>query len=106
MVCAVAVVFGATLVGRSALADKYRSDSRDLVATDPARALEKADDSLSLNDESLPAYYAKAAAEARLGRYEPARAALVEATRREPHDFVPWALWGTSPCAAETWFRP
>jgi len=92
--CALLVVFGATLVGKSALADKYRSDSQALAAADPRAALIKAEDSLSLNDESLPAYYAKASAHARLGAYEPARAALVTATRREPHDWVTWGLLG------------
>jgi len=92
--CALVVVLGATLVGRSALADKYRSDGEEIVASDPRGALEKAGDSLSLNDESLPAYFVQAAAHARLGRYEPARAALTEATRREPHDWVPWGLLG------------
>jgi len=94
VLCALVVLFGATMVGRSALADKYRSDAQDIVATDPRGALDKSADSLSLNDESLPAYYVQAAAHARLGRYEPARASLLEATRREAHDFVPWGLLG------------
>ena len=34
------------------------------------------------------------AALARQGRYEPARDVLLEATRREPHDFVTWGLLG------------
>ena len=94
VVCGLVVLVGATLVGRAALADKYRSDSQETVAEDPSRALEEAGDSLALNDESLPAYYAKAAALARLDDYGGARAALLEATRREPHDFVTWALLG------------
>jgi Flp pilus assembly protein TadD len=57
-------------------------------------ALDKAGDSLRLNDEALPAYYLRAAAWARLGDYERARAALTEATEREPRDFVPWTLLG------------
>ena len=92
--CALLVLLGATLVGRAALADKYRSDSQELVAADPRGALAKAADSLDLNDESLPVYYAQAAAFARLNDYQRARASLVEATRREPHDFVSWALLG------------
>lgn len=94
VVCGLAVLFGAMLVGRAALADKYRSDSQASVNEDPRRALAQAEDSLSLNDESLPAYYAKAAALARMDDYAGARAALREATRREPHDFVTWGLLG------------
>jgi len=94
VVCGLVVLVGATLVGRAALADKYSSDSQASVADDPRRALEQAEDFLALNDESLPAYYAKASALARLKDYGGARAALGEATRREPHDFVTWALLG------------
>jgi tetratricopeptide (TPR) repeat protein len=91
---AVAIVVGAVLVGRSALAEHYREQARDALPENPARALQKTRDSLNLNDEALPTYYVRSAAYARLGRYQPARAALVEATRREPHDFLPWALRG------------
>jgi UDP-N-acetylmuramyl pentapeptide phosphotransferase/UDP-N-acetylglucosamine-1-phosphate transferase len=92
--CAVVVVLGAVLVGRSALAEKYRSDAQDAVASEPRRALEKANDSLRLDDEPLATYYVKAAAYARLDRYAEARATLRAASRREPHDFVPWGLLG------------
>ncbi len=93
-VCGLVVLVGATLVGRATLADKYRSDSQESVDEDPGRALEQAGDSLALNDESLPAYYAKATALARMDNYDGARATLLEATRREPHNFVPWGLLG------------
>ena len=92
--CVLAVLVGAVLTGRVALADKYRADAQEAAATDPRRALEKAADSLALNDESLPAYYARASAFARLGDYRRARASLLEAGRREPHDFVTWGLLG------------
>ena len=72
----------------------YRSDARELIADAPARAIAKADDSLALNDEALPTYYVKAAAYARLDDYRRARSTLLEATRREPHDFVAWGLLG------------
>ena len=62
--------------------------------SDPTEAIAKAHDSQRLNDERLAAYYLEAAAWARLGDYRRARAALAEATRREPHDFVTWALLG------------
>ena len=56
--------------------------------------LAKANDALALNADSLPTYYLKAAAYARLDDYLRARATLLAATRREPHDFVTWALLG------------
>ena len=91
---AVIVVFGAVLVGRAALAHRYVSDGRELLASNPAGAIEKARDSLDLNDEALPAYYLEAAAWARLDEYARARAALDAAAAREPHDFVTYALLG------------
>ncbi|MDQ3648289.1 MAG: O-antigen ligase family protein [Actinomycetota bacterium] len=93
-VCGLLVLFGAALVGRAALAAKHRSEAQELVRSDPRRALNKAADSLRLNDEAVGTYHAQAAAYARLGQYGPARASLVEATRREPGDFVTWALLG------------
>jgi UDP-N-acetylmuramyl pentapeptide phosphotransferase/UDP-N-acetylglucosamine-1-phosphate transferase len=92
--CAAVALLGAVLVGSATLADKYRSDAQTLVHTNPRASLEKAAQSLELNDESLFAYYARAAAHARLNDYPGATAALEEATRREPHDFVPWSLLG------------
>jgi len=94
VLCAVLVLVGAALVGRAALAAKYRSEAQELVRSDPRRALDRAADSLSLNDEAVGTYQAQAAAYARLGQYGPARASLVEATRREPGDFVSWGLLG------------
>ena len=82
------------LVGRAALADRYLNEGRDALATEPAAAIAKAQRLAALNDEGLHAYYLEAAAWARLGDYRRARAALAEATRREPHDFVTWALLG------------
>lgn len=93
-VCSLVVLAGAVFVGRVTLADKYRTDAQALVQKDPEAAVEKAGDSLALNDESLPAYYARAAAYARVNDYRRARESLLEATRREPHDFVPWGLLG------------
>jgi UDP-GlcNAc:undecaprenyl-phosphate GlcNAc-1-phosphate transferase len=88
------IVFGAVLVGRSAIADKYRTDARDALETAPVRAISKANESLALDDEALDTYYVKAAGYAQLDDYGHARATLVEATRREPHDFVTWGLLG------------
>jgi len=94
VVCGLLVLFGAALVGRGALAAKYRSEAQELVRSDPRRALDRAADSLGLNDEAVGTYQAQAAAYARLGQYEPSRASLGEAVRREPGDFVSWALLG------------
>jgi tetratricopeptide (TPR) repeat protein len=91
---AVMIVLGATLVGRSALAEKYGSDARDELEIAPASAVVKANDSLALDDEAVDTYYVKAAAYARLDDYRRARATLLEAIRREPHDFVTWGLLG------------
>ena len=94
VVLAIVIVLGAALVGRSALAEKYRSDAQDLIQVAPARAIAKADESLALNDEALDTYYAKAAAYSRLDDYRRARSALLQAAHREPHDFVTWGLLG------------
>lgn len=89
------VVLAATYsVGRLAVADQYRIDARDRLSSDPVEALRLANQSLAFNDDSLLALYVKSAAYARLGRYRPARGALVEATELEPHDHLPWALLG------------
>ena len=81
-------------MGRAALADRYLNEGRDALAIEPAEAIAKAKDSQRLNDEGLQAYYLESAAWARLGDYPRARAALTEATRREPHDSITWALLG------------
>lgn len=86
----VAVVF----IGRPTLALHLQSEARDEVATAPLPALQKVEESLSLNPDSVQAYYVKAAALARLDAYLPARAALLEAVDREPHNYVSWALLG------------
>jgi O-Antigen ligase len=90
----VAVLAGAYTVGRTTLADRYRSDANDALASDPAEAVREADRALDLNPDSLPSLYVKSAAFARLDQYEDARATLLEATRLEPHDYVPWVLLG------------
>ena len=91
---AVLVLAAAYSVGRLAVADQYRIDARDNLRSDPVEALRLANQSLAFNDDSLLALYVKSAAYARLGRYRPARGALVEATELEPHDHLPWALLG------------
>jgi UDP-GlcNAc:undecaprenyl-phosphate GlcNAc-1-phosphate transferase len=92
--CAVLAAAGALTVGRAALADRYRSQAEEVLASDPREAIRKADDSLELNDEALDTYYVKSAAYARLGDYQGAMAPLLEAARREPSHFVAYALMG------------
>jgi hypothetical protein len=87
---AVAIV----LVGRPALSEHLRTEARAALVDDPGSALERAEESLSLNPDSLQGYYLKAAALARLDRFAPARRALREAIDREPHNYVSWALLG------------
>ncbi len=92
---AVLVFVAAVYLGRATLADRdLRAGQAALEAGQPQRALALARDSLGLNPEVLDALYLEAAALARGGDYAGARAALIEATRREPSNFVPWALLG------------
>ena len=90
----VVVAAAAFFVGRLTLADQLREDGYDALDSDPQEALEKARDSLDLNDDAVPTYYLEASALARLGDYDAAREALLEATRLEPGDFVTWGLLG------------
>ncbi|MDQ3433955.1 MAG: O-antigen ligase family protein [Actinomycetota bacterium] len=93
--CAALVVFATVQLGRSTLADLNRQQAREaLERGDPARALIETNEALALDDESLRTWYLKAAAYARRDDYLSARAALGEAVRREPNNFVTWALLG------------
>jgi hypothetical protein len=91
---AVAIAAGAYSIARPALALKLRSDGHDRLTSDPAAAIRDARDSLALDDEPVATYYLEAAGYARLDLYRQARAALREAVRREPHNYVTWALLG------------
>jgi hypothetical protein len=89
-----ALAAGAFLIAAPLLAERDTARAQDLVASDPRAALAASERALRRDDESLPAYYAAAAAHARLGDYRAARAALLAATAREPRDFVAWGLLG------------
>jgi hypothetical protein len=91
--CAGLVAVGALFVARITLADHYQSQARAEVARNPARALDRAGQALAL-EESSSTRYVQAAAFARQGDYPNARGSLLEVTRSEPHNFVPWALLG------------
>ena len=92
--CALLSAGGALTVGRAALAHHYRSQAEDRLESNPEGAIRKAEDSLSLNDESTDSYYVKSAAYARLGDFQRSLAALSEAADREPSNFVTYALMG------------
>ncbi len=91
---AVALVAAGISLSRQALADVYRDRARAALAADPARALREADRSLRIVPDAIGSYHVKAAALARFGEGEAARAVLREALRREPQDWVTWALLG------------
>jgi hypothetical protein len=86
----VAIIF----IGRPTLAQHLRGEAQAEAAAKPLSALDKVEESLSLNPDSVQAYYVKASALARLDAYAPARAALLEAIGLEPHNYVSWALLG------------
>jgi tetratricopeptide (TPR) repeat protein len=89
-----AITVAALSLSRQGLSERYVERAQDALAGDPARALVEADRALRLDRESIAAYYAKAAALARFGDGDAARAVLLDATRREPRNFVTWALLG------------
>lgn len=81
-------------IGRALAADAYLRQAKGHLPGRPDLALRDARRSLDLNPEAMSAYYASAAASAGLGSYDGARDALLEATRREPSNYVPWGLLG------------
>jgi UDP-N-acetylmuramyl pentapeptide phosphotransferase/UDP-N-acetylglucosamine-1-phosphate transferase len=92
--CAALVVAAAVFLGRATLADRHASDAQAALPSHPRTALTEASRSLALNGDAVPTYYTRSAAYARLGDYGRARAALLEALRVEPDNFVTWALLG------------
>jgi cytochrome c-type biogenesis protein CcmH/NrfG len=98
-VAAAALVAGvlalsAVSLSRQGLAEYFRDAARNDLAARPEAAVVQADRSLRLDPESVAAYQLKAAALARFNQASAARRSLLEATRREPKDFVTWALLG------------
>jgi hypothetical protein len=81
-------------VARQYAADWYVERGQGQLAPRPEAALNDASHALQLNPARMDAYYLKAAALARANRYSDARSTLKEATRREPFNYVPWALLG------------
>jgi hypothetical protein len=87
-------VLAIVFIGRPTLADHLRSEAGNELQSSPRGAFEDAEESLSLNPDSLQAYYLKAASLARLHAYRPARGSLLEAIAHEPGNYVSWALLG------------
>ena len=94
LIVAVAITVAALSLSRQSLSELYVDRAQDALAADPARALVEANRALRLNHEAITAYYAKAAALARFGDGDGARSVLLDATRREPREFVTWVLLG------------
>ncbi len=90
----VAITIAALSLSRQGLSEHYVDRARAALAGDPSRALVEANRALRLDREAIAAYYAKAAALARFGEGDAARGVLLDATRREPRNFVTWALLG------------
>jgi O-antigen ligase len=95
LAAAIVVAVGVIVfIGRATMAEHLRYDAESELQSNPRRAFEAADESLSLNPDSLQGYYLKAASLARLHAYQPAKAVLLEAIDHEPHNYVNWALLG------------
>jgi tetratricopeptide (TPR) repeat protein len=93
---AVATILTVAGIGltRQGLSERYEAAAAAALRDDPERALVEADRALRLDPESVRAYHLKAASLARFGQADASRASLLEAARREPGDFVTWALLG------------
>jgi len=87
-------VLSMIFIGRPTLAQHLRAEAQAEAAAKPLSALDKIEESLSLNPDSVQAYYTKASALARIDAYAPARAAILDAIGLEPHNYVSWALLG------------
>jgi O-Antigen ligase len=90
----VGIVVGAVVIGRSLLSLHYLNQGKAVVDANPVQAIQKANDALAFNGDSVQALYLKSAGYARLGDYRRSRAALLKAAELEPHNFLPWALLG------------
>ncbi len=92
-VAAVVILAGASL-SRQGLAEHYQRQALGAMPENPADALRDANRSLRLDGEAVRTYYVKAAALARFNEADAAERTLLTAARKEPRDFVTWALLG------------
>jgi tetratricopeptide (TPR) repeat protein len=90
----VVLAITAISLNRQGLSVYFRDRAQSSLATDPAEALKQIDRSLRVDPSSVDSYYLKAAALARFSEADAARRALLEAARREPANFVTYALLG------------
>ena len=90
----VVIVIAALSLSRQGLSELYVDRAEEALARDPQRALVESNRALRLDREAVAAYYVKAAALARFDEADAARSVLLDATRREPRNFVTWVLLG------------
>jgi UDP-GlcNAc:undecaprenyl-phosphate GlcNAc-1-phosphate transferase len=90
----VALTLTGVSLSRQWFAEMFQSRAQAALATRPDEALRQADRALRLDPEAVRSYWVKSAALARFGEAEAAQAALREAARREPGNYVTWALLG------------
>jgi tetratricopeptide (TPR) repeat protein len=84
----------AASVGRQYAASRYEASGAAKLASSPRAALGGLQTAAQLDPYSLRTLYTIASAYARLDDYADARATLLVAQRREPHNYVPPALLG------------
>jgi tetratricopeptide (TPR) repeat protein len=84
----------AASVGRQYVASRYAQAGARQAARSPQRAIGTLRQAARLDPYSLGTLYSLADAYARLDDYPRARAVLLLANRREPHNYVPPALLG------------
>jgi hypothetical protein len=85
---------GGISLSRQVLTDRYVASADAALAHSPGTALRNADEALRLDRTDIEASYVKAAAVARSGDGDGARAVLLEALRHEPDNFVTFTLLG------------
>jgi len=96
VLCAgVVVIAGLLSLSRQALSEHYLARAQEnLNRGAPVDALVLADRSLRIHGVAVDGHYIRSAALGELGRAGEARRALRDALRREPSNFVTWALLG------------
>lgn len=90
----VVVALLAASVGRQYVATRYAQSGAAHLARSPRAAVPTLERAARLDPYSLTTLYALASAYAREDNYEAARAVLLAAGQREPHNYVPPALLG------------
>jgi O-antigen ligase len=89
-----AIALLAASVGRQYAATRYMVAGQHQIASAPRQAIDKLREAARLDPYSVSTLYLLSAAYARLDDYQHARDALLLASAREPHNYVPPALLG------------